>query len=418
MKKIAVVFFAVLISITGFAQNSKYVNAVNYFADYNSANEQSALDKAKENIDSAAVNEKTKDKPKTHVLRGQVYLAIFQRNLRAETERQTAISDPKKGEAMGYFNTSASELMTAYDAFALAKTQDTKLNFTTEINKGINDISILLTNKAVYDYSNKNYASALPSFEKAYVINGPKDTITLNNIALCAERAKNYDKAKQYYLKMIDAKLGRGATYSSLVNIYFTIADTAGGLELLRKGIEAYPSNIDLLITQTNYYLVKGKSEDALKNLNVVIKANQTNPSLFLARGNTYDKLANPVNEAGKFIEQPKDFEDKIKLAEDDYKSAIALKPNFFDALYCLGVLYNNYGVSINKIADKIKDPAKYKAEDARSKEQFSKAMVVFEKALEVNSKDKNSMLALKQIYARLELNDKMNAMSELLKKQ
>ena len=163
--------------------------------------------------------------------------------------------------------------------------------------------------------------------------------------------------------------------------------------------------------------MVKGQSVEALKNLNIVIQANPINPSLYLARGNTYDKLANPVDAAGKFSTQPADFEDKIKAAEADYKKAFELKPDFFDALYCLGVLYNNYGVSINKVADKIQDKAKYKIEDARSKEQFSKAMVVLEKALDVNPKDRNSMMALKQIYARLEMNDKMNDMNERLKK-
>ena len=417
MKKIAIVFITALINVSATSQNSKYVNAVNYMSDYNTSSEMESLEKAKENIDLAASNDDTKEKAKVQTLKGQIYLALFQRNLRTETEKQIALSDPKKGEAMGYINTSPAELATAYDAFAKAKTLDKKNDFAAEIKKGIADISILFTNKAVYDYSSKNYAAALPSFEKAYEINGPKDTITLNNTALCAERAGNYAKAKQYYLKMIETKQGRGATYASLVNVYFLMKDTTSGMDLLKKGRAAYPANSDLLITETNFFLMKKESLDALKNLNQAILANPANFSLYLARGNTYDKLANPTDAAGKFIAQPADFEEKIKLAEADYKKAIDLKPDFFDALYCLGVLYNNYGVSINKMADKIQDQAKYKIEDTKSKEQFNKAMVVLERTLQVNPKDRNTMIALKQIYARLEMTDKLNDMNEKLKK-
>ncbi len=417
MNKIVIIFFTALISFSGYSQNSKYVNALNYFADYGTSNEQESLDKAKENIDLAATNENTMDKAKTQTLKGQIYLALFQRNLRTETEKQTALSDPKKGEAMGYVNTPSSSLVTASDAFLKAKTLDKKNDYPAEIKKGMTDISIYFTNKAVYDYSSKNYAAALPSFEKAFEINGPKDTITLGNIAICAERAGNYEKAKEYYLKMIETKQGRGLTYSSLVNVYFMMKDTTAGMDLLKKGRVAYPSNSDLLITETNFFLAKRQNPEALKNLDQAIMANPGNSSLYLARGNTYDNLANPKDVSGKFTEQPKDFEEKIKQAENDYKKSIELKPNYYDALYALGVLYNNYGVSINKLADKITDPAKYKLEDARSKEQFSKAMVVLEKALEVNSSDRNSMIALKQIYARLELTDKLNQMNERLKK-
>ena len=122
MKKIAIVLFTALISVSAQSQNSKYVNAVNYYADYNSSNELESLDKAKENIDLATNHEDTKEKAKTQTLKGQIYLAIFQRNLRAETEKQTTLTDPKKGEAMGYIGTSAADLSTAMDAFTKAPT--------------------------------------------------------------------------------------------------------------------------------------------------------------------------------------------------------------------------------------------------------------------------------------------------------
>ena len=54
---------------------------------------------------------------------------------------------------------------------------------------------------------------------------------------------------------MIDTKQGKGATYSSLVNVYLMMSDTAGGMDVLKKGRLAYPNDINLVISETNYFL-------------------------------------------------------------------------------------------------------------------------------------------------------------------
>lgn len=417
MKKYAVIFFTLLISITAFSQNAKYVNALNYLADYNSAGDASSLDKAKENIDICDANPEFKDKAKTQTLKGQIYLAIFQKNLKLETEKQITLTDPKKGEALGYQNTPAKELITSYDAFAKAKTLDTKDNFTSEIKKGITDVSILLSNKAVYDYNAKNYEAALPSFEKTYEINGPKDTITLNNCAVTAEHSGNFEKAKVYYQKMIDAKVGRGSSYLALFTVCLSLKDSVGASKVLKEGRIAFPNDVELLLHETDYYITSNKFQEALTNLNIALAAKPNDAVLYFARGNMYDNLANPKDANGKDLAKLKDYEDKMKLAETDYKKAIELKPDYFEALYNLGVFYNNHGVAINKAADKIADQKLYKIEDEKAKAEFNKAMQVLEKALQSKPKERNTMIALKQIYARLELTDKLNAINEELKK-
>ena len=105
-----------------------------------------------------------------------------------------------------------------------------------------------------------------------------------------------------------------------------------------------------------------------------------------------------------------------MKSAETDYKKAIELKPDYFDALYNLGVLYNNHGVVLNKIADQITDNAKNKTANDLALAKFTNALPVLEKALELNPKDKNTMFALKQIYARTQQPDKVKEINERLK--
>ncbi|CAN5562215.1 hypothetical protein BH10BAC1_BH10BAC1_02580 [soil metagenome] len=474
MKKLKLSIVAIVIAFNGIAQNVKIVNAKNYLRDFSESKDIESLNKAKENIDLAAVHPDTKDQAKTQTLKAQVYLTIFDNNLRLETEKLTVIGktkadiikqfgqpqktttttnvegatelleypnfyfyigakgtvvsaseisngnksefSPSKINLMAYQAASSAPLAEAFVACTASKTLDTKGNYTSEVANYIRSIAGHYENKAIADYNAKKYADALPSFEKAYEINGEKDTTTLSNCALVADRAAIYDKAKMYYQKMIDNKQGKGNTYSSLVNVCLMMKDSVTAMEILKKGRTAYPNDINLVITETNYFLKINNSKEALNNLNIALAAKPTDANLFLVRGNIYDNLANPKDEAGKDMEKPKNYDELMKSAEADYKKAIELKPDYFDALYNLGVLYNNHGVVLSKVADQITDNAKYKVANDLASAEFNKALPVLEKALEISPKDRNTMYALKQIYARTQQPEKVKEINERLK--
>src|SRR3954466_12245189 len=108
MKKIALLLIAVMPAFTGFSQNSKLVNTINYLRDFNNSHEIESLNKAKENIDLASANPDTKDMAKTQKLRAEVYVTIFENDLRMETDKlMTTITDPNKRNLAAYQNTSS-----------------------------------------------------------------------------------------------------------------------------------------------------------------------------------------------------------------------------------------------------------------------------------------------------------------------
>jgi tetratricopeptide (TPR) repeat protein len=416
-KKIALFVIATATVFSSYAQNVKIVNAKNYLRDFNESKDMESLNKAKENIDLAAVHPDTKEQAKTQTLKAQVYLTIFDNSLRLETEKLlTVITDPNKRNLAAYQAASSAPLADAYAGCLASKTFDAKGNYTSEVNSYIPRIASHYENKAIADYNAKKYADALPSFEKAYEINGTKDTTTLGNCALVADRAAIYDKAKLYYQKMIDNKQGFGNTYSSLVNVYLMMKDSVVAMEILKKGRTAYPNDINLVITETNYFLKTNNSKEALSNLNIAIVAKPSDANLYLVRGNIYDNLANPKDASNKDMEKPKEYDNLMKSAETDYKKAIELKPDYFDALYNLGVLYNNHGVVLSKLADQITDNAKYKTANDLALAEFTNALPVLEKALQVSPKDRNTMYALKQIYARTQQPEKVKEINERLK--
>ncbi|MCE3280985.1 MAG: tetratricopeptide repeat protein [Bacteroidetes bacterium] len=415
MKRIVLLVIASFIVVGANAQSAKVVSAWKYLKDYADSQDPDYITRAKDAIDLASAHPDTKDQAKTQVYRGQIYMELFRRSLKVEMDKKKD-PDPKKNEVAAFQAVSTQDLFAAYDAFAKAKSLDVKGNYASEINKGIGEITVYTSNKAVYDYNAKNYAAALNSFEKAYEISGSKDTATLQNLAITADRAGNYDKAKMYYEKMAELKVGRASTYLQLMNVHMSMKDTVGGMEVLKKGRAAFPNDINLLLNETDFYIKANKSAEALANLNKAVEAKPNDHILYFARGNMYDNLSNPKDAKGKELEKPKDAEEKMKLAEADYKKSLEIKADYFDALYNLGALYYNNGVNLGNKANTITDQKKYEAEIKRANDEFNKAVPVLEKAHSVNEKDKGTIIALKNIYYRLQMKEKGDAMKEKLK--
>ena len=107
--------------------------------------------------------------------------------------------------------------------------------------------------------------------------------------------------------------------------------------------------------------------------------------------------------------------EENIELAEKDYQSALEINPNSFGANYNLGALYFNYGVKLKGQASDAKTDSKYKVLTKQANDNFTKALPYMENAFELDAKDKNTIISLKQLYALKGDYDKSNKMKKLL---
>ena len=89
------------------------------------------------------------------------------------------------------------------------------------------------------------------------------------------------------------------------------------------------------------------------------------------------------------------------------YQQALVKDPKSFDANYSIGALWYNkaaaYSVELNAFSNDY-SPAgtkKYDAKKAQMDETFIKALPFFQQAEVLNPKDMNTLIALKEIYAR-----------------
>jgi len=398
------------------AQTSKRTTAHNAFDDFKRDKDAASLKKAKEYIDAAAQHPETGIEAKTWIYRGDIYLGAYANDLSLEGEKQKDVTDPAKKNLVSYSNVPIADLQTAYDSYSKVKQFDKKNNYAEEVAKDLYLVESHFDNKGRADYNSKKSAEAGVSFEKCYEISlvlGKADTSILNYAALAYRIGGEMAKAKAIYQKLIDMDYGKGKTVSILANMFITEKDTASASRIITKGRQKFPSDMDLLTAETNLFLMGHKNKEALANLQKVIEKNPTDPQLNLVVASVFDNMANPKDEAGKDLAVPTEYNDYYKQSESYYKKAIELKPDYFDALYNLGVLYNNQGVKLYNNANNIKDAKKSAEEGKRADEVFKMAIPYLEKAHAINPKDRNTMLSLKQLYAKTEQNEKYEAIKK-----
>jgi hypothetical protein len=449
MKKTIQILALASLPMLGFAQKTKVQNAWRALNDYESTLKDkepdvSYLMKAKENIDLALANEETKNQAKTHAYNCRINYNLYQYNLRKEQKKlEPTMPDKNSRIEASYGLTPLTEFEIAGNELDKIKELDPKyFENIMEVAKGgvmpsDDDLKLSLvatqlklesSNIAVGKYKAKDFEKSAEYFYKSALLNslmtGKKDTSGFYNACISAQKAKNPVKMFDYNKKMIDQKIATAYNYQTIYDAKLMLKDTATALEYLKAGRKAFPNDVYLMNRETEIFLQKGNQEKALANLQAAIEKEPTNAQLQLVLGNVYDNLANPKGASGKDTTKPADYDNLVAKAAEHYQKAIDLKPSnqesYFNALYNLGALYNNYGGQLyNKSMEKstITDLAKKQKEyEAKSTEYYKKAIPYLEQALAIKADDKASMSALRKLYYLTGNEAKGKEMSDKLK--
>ena len=182
-------------------------------------------------------------------------------------------------------------------------------------------------------------------------------------------------------------------------------------------GREAFPEDNGLLFSEINYYLASGELDKMIGKLEIALEKEPDNQSVILTLGQVYDQLQVKANEAGE-TEKAKGYFDK---SLEYYNSALAQDPDNFDLNYSIGALYYNNAAGftpmLNEVANDFskEGEAKYNEIKEQMSALFDKALPYFEKADSINGKDRNTLIALKEIAARKDDFAKSNEYKERL---
>lgn len=442
MKRISLVLIAALMASIAGAQTVKLQSAINYLDDLR-------LIEAKKAINEAINHEKTKNDPKTWLYRGKIYRTIYQigsmddaievgmkrsmvekvlgdpykdrRNwseyrpeMRIEFEdgKVAEFSKPADGK---YENIAEEPLMTAYDSYQKAIELDKEQNYLQAVKLELMNLGNLTYNAAVQAYNTKTFDKAEDYFIKTVKIKrtfGELDTNSLFNAAISATNSEEYDKALEHYMKLVEYGYSNPKVYSSAGQLLLSKRDTAKAEKILKLGREKHPDSYDVLINLTNIYLTRGNIEKSTELLNLALEKQPDNEQLYYNVGVVYDQSAKDTTLSK--VKREEVFKEAVK----NYKKAIELNEEYFDAYYNLGALYFNNGVNILKQADSLPLEAeeKYNKLKDKAEQEFKNALPYLEKAYELKPNDQNTLLALKELYTRTKKYEKLKEINAKLK--
>ncbi len=387
MKKFAVILLFAVSATVAFGQKNVRQSASNYLKD-------GKLDKAMEAINQCVLDPSTAQDAKAWFLRGNIYLEL--------SNTQNA----------KYKELDPDPLPKALESYKKAVEFDPKKEYYDDIVAKLNWQRNNYYNAGVDNYNKKMFKEAMVNFSKGAEVlemaNVP-DTVSLLNAATCASLANEKESAKDLYIKLLKLNYKSPQVFMTLSDIYRQDKDSVNALKFIRMGQQVYPTDFRLFLSETNIYLTFNKTEKALNNLKVALKQDSTNASVAFAMGTIYDNLS---NDTARTVGERSDA---FKNALDAYKNAIRLNADYFDAIYNLGAIYVNKAATIEEEANKLPldATAKYDQLKAEANSYLETALPYLEKASILQPSDLNTLVTLKQIYARTNQNDKVKAIQE-----
>lgn len=401
-----------LITVTAVAQKKELNDAQTEFQKYdglyraNMTLAKPSLMNAKAAIDKASANEKTANLPQTYALKAAIYAAI--------TAQDTVEAS------------SATEYSTTQEAVKKAIELDTKKENTNLIQHANTQLAQYQLNKGVRDFQNKKFDEAYKAFDAARQII-PDDTTAILNTAIAAVNAKNYPAALENYNALEKTKYsGNAKLYTDIPTIYLLNKDTAGALKSIGEGVAKYPNDGDLRKREIEVSLQAGQAADLLTKVEAAVKNDPKNKSLYYYEGLTYSQIAEAEGKDLKKLQ--KDASKAAKAAKpgakkpaadpqiakltqqrtenfgkaaEQYKKAIELDPNYFEANLNLGYVIIAPSIDLYNESQQlpVTETKLYDANMAKVTAQLEIAKPYLLKAVELNPKSIDALTNLKSYY-------------------
>lgn len=417
MKKLLIAFMSLFLIVgTMSAQDSPkkmLKNASKNLGKYNQnpIENKAKLDEALDLVKMAFETDEAKANPEAWNTKGKIY------NELANSETKNTLLDP----TYKVMHPEAASI--AYQAFSKGMELGTKKSHSKDAIQGLEETIGHLINSAIATYNMKDYKSAFKGYKNALDLH---EVLTANGgkspIADDAQRQeyKFYGAVAGYYgdmkpeatpllMELANDGYDHALVYEALFNIK-SETSAEEGLKYLELGRTKYPDDTGLLFAEINHYLKSGQLEILTDKLKIAIEKEPNNTTVYNTLGNVYDQLYQTEDKAGNTAKATEYFD----LAYDYYSQALAIDEKNFDATYSIGALYYNKAASYtDKINDLSNDfsaagTKKYDSMKLEMDGQFAKAKPYFISAEQLDPKDGNALIALKEIYARSNEFDKV----------
>ena len=369
-KKIILIILCTVFTSVLMAQKHNIVNASIALKNENYSD-------AKKYIDEAYSNESTSNSAKMWNYRAPIYLQIAIKEaeldkdaiLKATEAHIKCLQEDKKGRVIVRKWTNKEDIIS-----------------------GVVNCAYKLFNLAIEEFNAANYERAIKLYTAIFDIipfdeenqlkrgNISKETILFNSF-FASKKMNDNVKSKDLLQQLIDMNFNEPAIYIHMSNIFIEEGNTDQAINYLNLGRDMFEDDQSLINTEINLYIQLGRTTELIAKLSEAIELDPENDLLYFNRATMYDQKGDFVN------------------AENDYLISLELNKSSFGANYNLGALYFNAGVETNNKANNTSNNTTYKKLKSQADNSFSKALPFLEMAFDLDNKDKNTLLSLKQLY-------------------
>jgi len=369
-KKIILIILCTVFTSVLMAQKHNIVNASIALKNENYSD-------AKKYIDEAYSNESTSNSAKMWNYRAPIYLQIAIKDseldndaiLKATEAHIKCLQEDKKGRVIVRKWTNKEDIIS-----------------------GVVNCAYKLFNLAIEEFNAANYERAIKLYTAIFDIipfdeenqlkrgNISKETILFNSF-FASKKMNDNVKSKDLLQQLIDMNFNEPAIYIHMSNIFIEEGNTDQAINYLNLGRDMFEDDQSLINTEINLYIQLGRTTELIAKLSEAIELDPENDLLYFNRATMYDQKGDFVN------------------AENDYLISLELNKSSFGANYNLGALYFNAGVETNNKANNTSNNTTYKKLKSQADNSFSKALPFLEMAFDLDNKDKNTLLSLKQLY-------------------
>ena len=377
--------------------------------DENAKENADQLDEGLMLVEKAFENEDVKSKAKNYNVLGSAYNAAASGQIKAKLLDST------------FPITKGAEALKAMEAFKKAHAMTKKKGDKKDAVAGLQASESHLNNIGIYYFQEKKYADAFIYFNGAVsAYKTIKELGGESRLDVDADRKDHYfyTAAAGYYgdqgattIPILEEYLeikgegleDKGLIFEALYNLY-SESDNAKALTYLEQGRVAFPEDTGLLFAEINYYLKEGKLDVLTDKLKLAIEKEPENVSIRTTLGSVYDQLSVKERSSGDAEIAEEYFNQAFKY----YSEALSKDSTNFDATYSQGALYYNkaatYTDKINELANDFSAAGTKKYDSLKSDMDglFNEALPFFEKAYNLKGDDLNTLIALKEIHARL----------------
>jgi tetratricopeptide (TPR) repeat protein len=377
--------FCLLVSFASFAQKSE-VNKGK--ASYNKFNEVKAigssalgikdLEAAKTALEKASVHAKTKDLSETWT-----YLALVYADLAVADSTHQEEYTAKTLEALEKAKTFEGHEAQAENLEVVAR-----MLAQSELTNGV---------KA---FEKQDFKAAYDSFSKGleYL---PGDTLFSYYAGLSAINGQDYPNAVKMYKSILkhDDFSTLSQIYLDLSRLYMMENDTLSAIKYAEEGSQKFPDVADLATQNIELNLQAGNEEKVITDIEKEIAKNPNNKHLHYYLGIAYGAS------------------DNDEKAEEAYKKAIQLDPEYSDAYINLGGLMLNRGIKVFREASNLptNQQEQYNKELVRGNELIDQALPFLTKATETAPKSPIAWQNLKTYYQLKDNNEKVSEIDTIL---